>query len=191
LIQRLPPAATASGLYTLRVLSNERVLVRVCAEASSSLEAPGPGFEPQAASSGIPRLPLSPEVYPQPQKRIQASYTVGARWTFVNVGRKPLAGRDEERQLAGNYGVFYDISLELANPTDRERTVQLLLSPAAGDARGVFVIDGRIVEAPPVAPPAEVVLARVRIKPAERRVLSIRTMPVGGSAYPVSLVVRS
>jgi hypothetical protein len=197
-VQRLPQGWTASGLFDLRVLSPGSLFVRVAAEP----DRPGPEGVAVAAESGPasalagipsperPRPTVSQEVYPSPRKHVEASYTVGQRWAFVNLGRSPLSAKNKDRQLAGNYGVMYDILLRLENPTGEERTVQIFLSPDAGDARGVFLIDGRIVEAPHVTPPAEALLARIKMKPAERRTLSIRTMPVGGSAYPVSLVVR-
>jgi hypothetical protein len=185
-IQRLPNGSTGSGLFGLRVLSPGSLFLRVAAEP----DRPEPESATLVATSGRTTPSLSQEVYPLPRKQVEASYTVGQRWAFVNLGRSPLSAKNKDRQLAGNYGVVYDISLRLDNPTTEERTVQLFLSPDAGDARGVFLIDGRIVEAPHVTPPAEALLVRIKMKPAEQRTLSIRTMPVGGSAYPVSLVVR-
>jgi hypothetical protein len=69
--------------------------------------------------------------------------------------------------------------------------VNLVLAAEAGRASGVFLIDGRIIEAPSVRPPAEVVLGSIRMEPMTRGSVSIRTLPVGGSAYPVTLVVRT
>lgn len=179
LLVNLPNARTASGLFSLRVLTEERLLVRVAAEAPDS---------PPGSLLADARQ-LSPEVFPSPRKEIEALYRVGERWAFVNVGRQPIEG-DGDRRLFGNYGVLYDISLFLENPLEEEKTVRLVLSPNAGGARGVFVIDDQIVEAPFARPPEEVALARLTLKPSERRTLKIRAMPVGGSAYPVSLVVR-
>jgi hypothetical protein len=65
------------------------------------------------------------------------------------------------------------------------------LAAEAGWTRGVFVIDGKIVEAPQIAPPAEAVLWSVKLAPQEHRQVKIQGIPVGGSNYPVSLVVRS
>jgi hypothetical protein len=176
----LPVHCTASGLFGLRVLSEERLLVRVAAE---------PIGDPPTSVATAARS-LSPEVYPSPRKEIEATYRVGEKWAFVNLGRRPIAAQNGDRSLAGNYGVLYDISLKLENPLAEERSVCLFLSPDAGGARGVFVIDGRIVEAPHVTPPEEALLCRITMRPSEHRTLRIRAMPVGGSAYPVSLVVR-
>jgi hypothetical protein len=201
LAQRLGPEWTASGLYGLRLLTGDPLLVQIVAEEvrsgrSAVIASGGPVRDAvplvSRGGSGVMRreLPLSPDVFPHPRKRVEASYTVGQRWAFVNLGRAPIAARDPERRLEGNYGVLYEISLRIENPTDEERTVQLVLSPDAGDARGVFVIDGQVIEAPHVTPPGEAVLTRIRMKPGERRTIPIRAMPVGGSHYPVSIVVR-
>jgi hypothetical protein len=180
LLATMQSGQTVSGLFGLRVLSVGRLLVRVAAEAVH--ERPG--------SLAATVRELSPEVYLSPRKEVEATYRVGEQWAFVNLGRRPIAAREGDGRLAGNYGVLYDISLTLENPLDVERKVRLVLSPDAGTARGVFLIDGQLIEAPPVVPPEEALLTSITMKPAERRTLKIRAMPVGGSAYPVSLVVR-
>jgi hypothetical protein len=180
LVARMRRSCTVSGLFGLRVLSSGRLLVRVAAEPVDA----SPGSIAATARQ------LSPEIYPSPRKTVEASYRVGEQWAFVNLGRRPIPAREGDGSLAGNYGVLYDISLNLENPLSEQRTVRVLLSADAGTARGVFLIDGQLVEAPPVEPPQEALLASFTMKPAERRTLKIRAMPVGGSAYPVSLVVR-
>src|SRR5260370_36742651 len=65
-----------------------------------------------------------------------------------------------------------------------------MLPPAAGGAQGIFLVEGKWVEAPHLSPPAEFQLAQFLLSPQEHRVVNIRTLPVGGSAYPGTLVVR-
>jgi hypothetical protein len=92
--------------------------------------------------------------------------------------------------LDGDYGVLYDISVRIDNPTPEPRVVRLVLAPDAGGAQGIFLVEGKWIEAPHLSPPAEFQLARFLLSPQEHRVVNIRTLPVGGSAYPVTLVVR-
>ena len=66
----------------------------------------------------------------------------------------------------------------------------LTLSPDAGDARGVFVIDGSFIEAPVTSPPLEADLATFRLQPGERRTVRVQTLPVGGSSYPARLILK-
>jgi hypothetical protein len=54
----------------------------------------------------------------------------------------------------------------------------------------VFLVEGKWIEVPHLSPPAEFELAQFVLSPQQHRVVNIRTLPVGGSAYPVTLVVR-
>jgi hypothetical protein len=121
---------------------------------------------------------------------LQANYTVGKNWAFLRVGKMAIPGKSEGRKLDGNYGVLYDISVQIENPLPESRVVRLVLAPDAGGAQGIFLVEGRWIEAPFLIPPAEFELAQFVLSPQERRVVSIQTLPVGGSAYPVTLVVR-
>jgi len=66
-----------------------------------------------------------------------------------------------------------------------------LFDPSAGLASGVFIIDGKFVVTKHVQPPSEVPLASYQIKPGETRDVRILTVPLAGSSYPATLVVRS
>ena len=67
---------------------------------------------------------------------MRSRFTVGGSWSFINVGKRAIRNQGAKR-LDGNYGVLYDIALEVENPTDQERTVSLSLSPDAGLAMGL------------------------------------------------------
>jgi hypothetical protein len=181
--QRVPRGLTVSGLLGVRVLTPGRVRVKVLA-----LEGEQPLV--QAMSPAEIVVP-SDRIYPSPRKELQARYRVGERWTFIPVGKRPIAAQGAARALDGNYGVVYDIGLSLENPTNEERRVEIALSPDAGDARGVFWIEGQFVEAPALSPPGDAVLASFRLGPGESRQIPIRTLPVAGSAYPARIVVRA
>jgi hypothetical protein len=183
LLQRVPTIRTASGILGLRALSGPGLHVEVTA-------AP----EPVAAATrpaNLRMVALSDHVYPRPKKELSVRYRVGERWAFVSVGKRAIDGRVSERRLDGNYGVFYDIAVQVENPTAVEQTINLVLAAEAGGARGVFLVDGRIIEVPQISPPAERVIASYRLQPGMHGSMSIRTLPVGGSAYPVTLVVRT
>jgi hypothetical protein len=121
---------------------------------------------------------------------VRARYRVGDPWTFIPVGQRPIPGRNGKLRLDGNYGVLYEIDLRLENPTSEPRTVDVALSPDAGDARGVFCIDGRLIEVSPLAG-HDTLLASFRLEAGETREVPVRTLPVAGSAYPARIVVRS
>jgi hypothetical protein len=192
---RLPPGLTISGLMQMRVLSGAPPLVRVAAEDM-----------PASGDSGLAFLPLplddvrltaarpdalSGHVYPEPSKRLEAEYTVGGKWTFVPVGRSPLqAAKDPETLLHGNYGVLYDIAVNIQNPTAQVSTARVVFEPSAGMAGGVFLISGKRVEIPRSNMPDETTLTTVTLAPGESKSVHIRTLPLSGSNYPATLIVR-
>jgi hypothetical protein len=198
LAQRIADKLALSGLYGLRLLPRPRstgegrepsVRVEVAAE-----EVPAPAAESSMEREPVAELaqrPLSDHVYTSVRLEMQSRFSVGGGWAFIPVGKKAIQNQSESKRLDGNYGVLYDIALELENPTDEARTISISLSPDAGLAMGVSRIDGAIVESPQVSPPAEAALATFRLQPRERRTVPIQTIPVGGSNYPISLVVRT
>ena len=85
----------------------------------------------------------------------------------------------------------YDINVRVENPTTETKKIRVLFEPSAGLASGVFIIDGIMVSAKYAKPPSEVPLASYNLKPGEIRNVKIMTVPVAGSNYPATLVVRS
>jgi hypothetical protein len=179
--QRLAPEYTGSGLFGLRSLNGRRLLVEVRAELPTAPDPTMPLLEPGA---------LVEHVYPNPKRVLETTYTVGRNWAFVRMGKTAIPGKHDGQVLYGNYGVLYDISVRIDNPFPEPRIVRLVLAPDAGGAQGVFLIEGQWIEAPFLIPPAEFELAHFLLSPQEHRVVNIQTLPVGGSAYPVTLVVR-
>jgi hypothetical protein len=182
--QRTPSGQTVSGLLGLRLLDGDGLRVRVVAEATPETDAAD-----EMADSG-PERPASEHVYPTPRKSVSARYRVGGPWTFIAVGQRPITGRDGARRLDGNYGVLYDIDLHVENPTGATRRIEVALSPDAGEVRGVFWIEGQIVEVPPLVG-LDNVLASFELAAGEEREVPIRTIPVAGSSYPARIVIRS
>ncbi len=201
-IERVPPKSrlvlvsdvlahmeTASGILQVRQLAGEESYVRVAAIP------PEPDYTAQVGSIGpAPEFfapQLSEHVYGAPWKTLEAEYVVGQRWAFIPIGRHAITSHDAKRRLDGNYGVTYKIEVRVKNPTDQEKKVQVLFDPAAGIASGVFVIDGSFVSAKYAKPPHEISLATYRLKPGETRNVKILTLPLAGSNYPATLIVRA
>jgi len=178
----LPDRRTVSGIYNLRVLDGGPLIAHVSASPQPT--------SPEVTDDLLEAARSEPDTYPTPQKAETHRYRVGGSWTFIPLGRKPIAAKTPSRRLFGNYGVLYDLTVEIENPTQEEKTVTVRLAAEAGWTRGAFVIDGKVVEAPQIAPPAEATLWSARLAPQEVRQVRIQGIPVGGSSYPVSLVVR-
>jgi hypothetical protein len=171
-----------SGIYNFRVVDGSPLVVHISAAGEPSTPSP--------SDSMVALARAQPHTYDTPQLEESYSYKVGDRWTFVPIGRKAIVGRNSTQKLFGNYGVLYDITLDLENPSADGKPVRVVMAPEAGWARGVFIVEGKLVEVQQVAPPSEAVLWTGRLGPGERRRLKIQGIPVGGSSYPVSIVVR-
>jgi hypothetical protein len=182
-VSQVPNLDTVSGIYGFRVLRGGPLVAQVAALPNET--------RPEVRDDLMVTARSEPHTYTTPQMDETYSYRVGDKWTFMPMGRKAITGKTANRKLFGNYGVLYNINVDLDNPTAEMRTVQVVLAPEAGWARGIFRIQGKIIEAPQVAPPGEAVLWTVKLAPGERQRVNIQGIPVGGSAYPVSIVVRS
>lgn len=191
---RLAPRLTISGIIQLRLVSGPPPMVRVAADIPEhEMSLPGP-LQPVAAvwneAEAGQAFTVSEHIYPDPVKKIEAAYSIGGRWAFIPLGRFPLAATEGDKKLLGNYGVTYDVQVNLENPTDKEAKARVLFEPSAGMAGGVFLIDGRIVDIPQTSPPAEPVLATYTLAPGAKQTITIKTLPLSGSNYPATIVVR-
>lgn len=202
-IERLPPQSrlvlvsdtlghneTSSGILQINQIEGQSSFVRIVALPPDTEEAQVRVGSITPAPT-IFALELSDHVYPNPAKKLEASYVVGERWAFISIGRHAIADNAAQKKLYGNYGVTYNINVKVKNPTDRPKKVNVLFEPSAGLASGVFIIDGELVSAKYAKPPAEIPLASYQLKPGESRNVKIVTVPVAGSNYPATLVVRS
>ncbi|MFM7322799.1 MAG: hypothetical protein ACKO5K_14960, partial [Armatimonadota bacterium] len=188
---RLPSGLSLSGLMQFRVVAGGAPMVRVAADRlGDSLTVPGilanhPVHEALVQEANR----LSEHVYTTPQKTLKVRYRVGGRYGMVFLGRAPV-----ERPggvLDGCYGVFYDIDVELENPTSAPADVRFVLEPAAGLTGGVFLIGDKRVEIPQINLPKEKLLERIRLAPGATRTVRMRTIPLSGSNYPVNIWIRS
>jgi hypothetical protein len=186
--QMLDPLYTASGILEFRSVEGRDVAVRVAADL------------PETAGlrrGQVARLPdnysiaaYSDQVYPMPTKKLDAKYTVGGHWAFIGIGRHPLRDIADTSHLMGNYGVFYEIKLHLENPTPTRQNVSVVFDAGAGLASAVVYIDGKFVETKYIQPTKESPLATFQLEPQQTKVVSILTLPLSGSFYPASIVVK-
>ncbi len=101
-------------------------------------------------------------------------------------GGKFLVGRQPGEILKGNYGVVYHLRVSCVNASSRPVLLSLVFTPRHGPAAGTLVINGRLVEVPPLPLGARREVGRYRI-PAGTWLFDIWTLPEGASAYPVRL----
>ena len=181
---------TASGIIEMRQLSGaqDSIVTRVLSEPASVRRT---SFDIAALENGDAPPRVVTHRYPSPVRRISERYAAGDRWLFIRVGKHAIPDDGEERVLYGNYGVSYNIALTLENPTNEPRVFQLLFDPTAGIAGFASLIDGRFVGKSHVSGTREHPLVKYRLEPGERREVRLTTVPLAGSNYPATIVVRS
>lgn len=189
--QSVPHPKTASGIMEFRQLSGDPLVVRLVAKPDDQRAADDPtgvglalaGFDPS-------RIAYSDGVFPRPQKTMDVNYTVGKQWAFIRLGKNPIKHETLDKSLFA-FGITYDVNATLENPTDEEKTVEVLFEATAGPAAGVFLLDGKYSEVKRLGPPDEREIGRFTLKPGQTRKTNIRTIPLSGSAYPATIIIRA
>ncbi len=200
-LRRLAPGETASGLQALLLLGGGPASLRLVASARlpgeyaglafSWSEAPWRTVPPMRLSGGEGRAANGPRhAYPSPFRREEVVYRTGGRHAFVRIGQKAIDRADGQGALSGNFGVVYRIAAEARNDEKLPKDVEVVFEASAGYSGAVFVVDGRYVRTPLLQPKQEYRLLKARVEPSQRRKFEIWTIPLSGSSYPATLVVR-
>ncbi len=171
------PPQLISGMAQLTNLGDAALLVEVAAEPSPA-RLPLTTLEPTAAD-----LKLSDWAFTA-SRHLSVTHTIGGAWTFVHVGK-------HTDQLPGDYGVVYNIDVEVTNLLDVARHFEIAVMAAGGATRGIYIIRDQLVETRVLRPSQEKVLYKQQVPAGASVSIPIKTIPQSGSNYPVTLVVRS
>jgi hypothetical protein len=201
-LRRLKPKETASGLCYLHLLPGGPESLSVYADAVDPFPLTGDWEAAEANPTpwrevGMPALTiagnterLSNLVFPNPFRTEDFIYRVGGPFGFIRIGQKPIARSDGGRPLDGNFGVVYQIAVTMTNPTAAPANVEVVFEASAGYSGGLFFVDGEYQRKPLLQPKAESPLIKVRLAPGENRTVNISTVPLSGSSYPATIIVR-
>lgn len=129
--------------------------------------------------------------YPVATQKLQRRHVLGQKdESRIAVGALRQATFSGVRELRGDYGVVYEVELEIVNPSSQARTATLLLNPRGGAATATFLWDGQIVEVERTDAMTERVLKTLEVPARSSKTLRLRTIPEGASSYPIRIVVR-
>jgi hypothetical protein len=129
-------------------------------------------------------------VYPIPEFFFDGSYDCGGPQLEMPIGQIPLPNMVQGQTLGGDYGVLQQLTIRINNYDPRNAcNVALYANPRGGRATGTFVIDGVLLQAHAMAPFGHYKLRQYSIPPGSFVRTEVRTMPEGGSSYPLRLVV--
>ncbi len=190
--QGLGYSYTASGIMELRQLTGDPIYLRVMSEPEDQRVAEDQAEHPVPAPGvNASHLALSDHVYPDPIQELAITYTAGKPWVFLRIGGKDsLKHATEDLTLYGNYGVTYEIKAKVENPSQSPVTAEVAFEPTAGPASAIFYVDGEAVRIRYLTPPTEFTIGKVSVPPGQTKTVSIRTIPLSGSAYPATLIIR-
>jgi len=193
---------TASGLCYLRLLGGGPSMLRVIAAADDMVplddrwtaagQSPTPwrevGMQPIGGELGAGED--AQLIFPRPFREEAATYKVGGAFQFIRVGQKAIVRKTEGKPLDGNFGVIYQVLATATNPTNVAANVEVVFEASAGYSGALFVVDGVFRRVQPLQPKGEVQLARFRLEPNSTQQVSIMTIPLSGSSYPATIVIR-
>jgi len=96
-------------------------------------------------------------------------------------------------ELQGNYGLLYDIQLNITNSNSWYQPVDLLVSPLGGGLRTTVMVNQSIAQTRFLSHHTNLNPEQIKnflFNPLETKTLRIVMMPEAGSFYPVNLVVQ-
>lgn len=199
-MRRIGPQETMSGLcYMMLVDGPERLTVRADAVGSfdggarmaAAIQTSHPwrrlGATAFATTPAL--LPLSQHVYPWPFKNEKVDYSIGGRHGFIRIGQKPIPN-NTGGHLDGNFGVFYAIEANCENPGDDVAEIEVVFEASAGYSGALFVLNGEVLRTPLLQPKEEALITKFKLAAGERRKLQLMTVPLSGSSYPATIVIR-
>lgn len=177
------PEKSVSGNLDFSVLGSGAVAIRLWAlDTEDSF----------GVSGDLPDNPhsfvSSPPVYTPGFLRKEFSFDADGNWLFIRIGKGESSNPFTGEILSGDYGVLYEILVTVENNSPYFKNLSLSLDATGGLARGVFIIDGNLIETPLVQPGKPYRLISSQLSPYERRKVEILTTTISGSHYPVSII---
>ena len=183
-VHEMPPGSLVSGLLQVQTLGGRLEL---------AVHIRSPWLLAQTITSDV-----NQPAYPHPHGTFQISefsvthsVLTRERVSLVDLGIAvgPVDPSTGVR-LVGDYGILYRLDLEVRNPSEFSERVSLMATAAGGAARGIFLIDNEPVDVGFLRPNEEREIFSLIVPGRESRRLTLVTMPVAGSFYPLRLTLR-
>ena len=181
----LPPLALVSGVMQFQVIDGGPVDLTVHARLPWLLD------RTVTTDLGPWAFPHPRGTFPGSVVNVAADVPVHQTVPLVDLGvASGLRDVNTGEPLVGDYGVLYRLRLRFQNRTGQELTTDLVALAAGGAARGVFLIDGALADIGHLRANEERAITSFTLAPGSVRDVTIVTMPVAGSFYPVRLTAR-
>lgn len=181
--QPLPFDYVVSGLLGLTQLDGPPLQFVLVARSSPEQE---PAFDNLLKKEDV----HSRGFYPVPVQKLARAFHTGDGPLNIAIGNVRQQTFSGVRELRGDYGIIYEITLDLRNDHSTPADIQLIFNPRGGAATGTFLIDDELIEVPNTAAFKEHEIKSVNLLPGQQKQLKILTIPEGASSYPVRIIVR-
>lgn len=192
LVHKIKSQQVSSGIVRFESFSdaNLRVKMMVVDDQYSNIT----GF------SDVPTLfsQFRVSYYEESIRYINEDFNLNDPYASFQIGGKPfLKDKQSPFKLKGNYGLVYSVEVVLNNNEDRFKHVEFFLAPTKknGVDRGVFLIDGEVVEVGILNYKEKVVMMerfhQIKVPPNQSMKVFMVTMPQAGCFYPVDIILKS
>ncbi|MFP4497871.1 MAG: hypothetical protein ACLFQV_06620, partial [Vulcanimicrobiota bacterium] len=89
--------------------------------------------------------------------KLEPVHEVGGKYTYIYLGGEPYqTDLIDGHPNYGNYGAFYNIDIRVKNPHSEPRDAWIYFVPGGGMARGIFEVDGTVLETKMIRPAEKV-----------------------------------
>jgi hypothetical protein len=120
------------------------------------------------------------------------NFDASQKESYITIGDTPLPNLFNYSNLKGCYGVIYELLLHITNNFSAQtQRLTLSLQPRGGKGAAVYLLNGLLLDFPPLPAYQPVTLTQVILKPKEAKDLKLMTMPEGASNYPMRIWIRS
>lgn len=187
---RLFPREIVSGLAQMQLVAGDSVLVSV----ETSPDKDRVGRIERLVDAPFNPFRIHPKgIFGSPNIVLSETYVVGSPDAReIPFGKAPwLIDPVSGEPNTGNYGVMYEMRVEVQNPTQEVQKVSMYFQPVNGVALGSFLVEGRLLETTCLKPPARQLIGTLELAPQQSRTVRIITMPQAGSHYPARILIQS
>jgi len=185
--QPLKMDEVSTGIVRIRQVSGRGAVIRITA-TKKGRDIPLHGSTKNFREDG--RLSGSIE---QAYVDINENFALGPIPLDIRIGEGPtfISKRDGFDLHLGNYAIIHRIKIKVTNDSDRDKKAAIYYVSAGGPVRGIFDIDGEILETGLLDPSKNKSekITSVKIPRGGARKISIKMMPQPGSYYPTRFVL--
>lgn len=109
----------------------------------------------------------------------------------IDIGRWPwMIDPITAQPNTGNYGVIYNIVMELKNNSNKVKNINVSFMPLNGVAQSSLILNSELLEVKPTAKDSTTKIKTFSLEPGQTQKVEISTIPEASSSYPVKFIFQ-